>query len=253
MKIAKPKKEIEIVKQQNYPQVIQENIDQLKDLGGKVEKAMEAAKNARGAAGKAKKEVGLFNQKTRIEDLQSSQVELADAVVANAEAHEISFAFQQKLAKITRGLFEMGISNMAANRTVVRQLELKLRNASKEELSELVRKEIESVIRQLKAQEDVWEKIKLLFDNIKEQEGVIKDNSENIDALKKSHTNNKNRISKLEKRSDEYEKKLVNTISTISNNFIPLSKKMKLIIIPIIIGSVGILLGIINLVLYFTK
>ena len=81
---------------------------------------------------------------------------MAQAIVMGAKAQKVAFEFQTKLAEITKFLFNLGISNIVYNRMVVRELELRLSGASKEKISELARKELTTVVKQLKDQEDMY-------------------------------------------------------------------------------------------------
>jgi hypothetical protein len=145
--------------EKDLPVMIQGQISKLNDLDKSVKKAMEAAALAKDSAKSAKnKSAGLFKKKAAIEELQSAGIDLAEAVQSGAEAQRISFEFQTKLAKIAKYLFGLGVSNIASNRFVVRELEMKLKGASQEELSELARQELILVVKQLKEQEDILRK-----------------------------------------------------------------------------------------------
>lgn len=71
-------------------------------------------------------------------------------------------------------MFALGAANIAANRSVVRELELKLKGATKEELDEFARNEILTVIKQLKAQEDIMKKQSDLTEKVKAHEVTLK-------------------------------------------------------------------------------
>ncbi|GHT71286.1 hypothetical protein FACS1894110_24130 [Spirochaetia bacterium] len=147
------------VDEKDLPTAIQDQIEKLNELSKSVAKAVQAADKATNSAKKARgMSAGLFKKKAAIEELQSAGVDLADAVASEAEAQKISFEFQKKLAEFSKFLLALGISNIANNRTIVRQLELKLKGASKGKLSELVSQEIMNVVRQLKEREDILSK-----------------------------------------------------------------------------------------------
>ena len=161
-------------------QEYKENLDIAK------KKAIEAQTHALGSS---EKKTGVFKNKTAIESLQETTLSLADAQLIAAEAQEKSFEYQKKLAEITKYLFGLGVSNIAANRCVVRELEMRLSNAKEEEIDELAREEIKNLVRELKLQEDIMqkqsnlnEKLKNLDDKIKEFEG----NKEEKDSYIKS-------------------------------------------------------------------
>ena len=52
-------------------------------------------------------------------------------------------------------MIAFSVTNIATSRTIVRELEKRLEGASKEELSELARTELENVVSQIKAQQDI--------------------------------------------------------------------------------------------------
>ena len=144
------------LKTSQVPSIIQEQFNGLKALKDNVTKASQKAEAAKKSAQAAKEmSAGLFQKKQAIESLQEATADLADAQICSAEAQEVSFTYQQKLAEMTKLLFALGVSNIAMNRSIVRELELKLKGASEEELDELARREIISVVTQLKAQEDI--------------------------------------------------------------------------------------------------
>ena len=104
------------------------------------------------------KPTGLFQKEEAIEALQSATVQISEAKTASAEASNVSFEYQKKLGEMTRFLFGLGVSNIAMNRSVIRELELRLKGASVEELDALAQQELLGVIKQLKAQEDIMKK-----------------------------------------------------------------------------------------------
>lgn len=55
-------------------------------------------------------------------------------------------------------MFGLGVSNIAVNRTIVRELELRLEHASEEEIDDMARQELLNVVHDLKAQEDITKK-----------------------------------------------------------------------------------------------
>lgn len=145
--------------EKDLPILIHGQIEKLNKLDQSVKKAIAAAEKAKDSAKDAKdKSAGLFKKKAAIEELQSAGMKLAEAVQLGAEAQKISFEFQTKLAEITKYLFGLGVSNIASNRSVVRELEMRLRGASQEELSELAQQELITVVKQLKEQEDILRK-----------------------------------------------------------------------------------------------
>jgi hypothetical protein len=170
------------------PGIISEQVVLLNDLDKKVKAATKRAEAAKLSADLAAgKSAGLFQKKAAIEAIQLSQTDIAKAVVSGAEAQKIAFEFQTQLAQITKYLFGLGVTNLALNRSVVRELKLKLEGASAEEFSDLAKQEILNVIRQLKAQEDLLQKqeeldkkIKLVHDENIRQDDLLKEQNEAI-------------------------------------------------------------------------
>lgn len=151
------------------PSLIQSQIGKLNELNACVKSALDAAEQAEKcakAAGELSAGRGFFKDKKReaIEELQSAGINLAGAVQSGAKAQKTAFEFQTRLVEVTKYLFSLGVSNIAANRVVVRELEARLRGASEAELSELARQEIMAVVIQLKEQEDLLKKLEDLRD-----------------------------------------------------------------------------------------
>lgn len=176
------------VDEKMLPELIQGQIGKLKELNEGVITALEAAKKAEDKAEAAKKlSAGwsLFGgeKKKAIEGLQQAGIELAGAVQSGAKAQKLSFDFQKRIADVTKYLFDLGVGNIAANRVVVRELELRLSGASKEQLSDLARQEVVSVIGQLKEQEDLLRKQERMQERIKEHDSKVKHLLDRTDDL----------------------------------------------------------------------
>ena len=113
--------------------------------------------------------------------------------------------------------------NIASHRSIVRQLELQLRNASEEELSELARREIENVILQLRAQEDMQKKIDNQDEIIREHRGDILSLHEEIDRFENSCSNILNEINSVKQEVlldiDKQNKNFIDLQNDIRQNF----------------------------------
>ena len=150
------------------PDLIHGKFEKVEELKKNVEKAIKKAKLAKESAEVAKDHsAGLFQKKGAIEALQTVTHDLAEAQILSAQAQELSFEYHQKIAELTKYLFKLGVSGIAVNRSVVRTLELKMNGASQEELDEFARQEIAEVVRQLKEQEDLMRKHKMLSEKVK--------------------------------------------------------------------------------------
>lgn len=185
------------VRLEDLPSEITKTFNGIADIEKKVKETEAKAKNAQESANKAKNKnagwsFGGRDKKEAIEALQTAAVDQADALSSSMDATKELFEYQEKMTRAIKYLFCLGVTNMAANRTVVQQLEMKLRNASRSELSELARKEIKNVILQLKAQEDIQNRIsgheELLRKHKNCFEEHVKKVNADFEALKKQHS-----------------------------------------------------------------
>ena len=149
---------------EQLPAIIGNTFKHISEVDRKISNAVSRAEEAKKLADEAsQKNAGWSffgsDKKEAIEALQSATVSQANALSDSVDANKELFNNQKKMSEALRYLFGLGVANIAANRTVVRELELKLKNASQEELSELARQEITNVILQLRAQEDMQYKL----------------------------------------------------------------------------------------------
>ena len=149
---------------EQLPTIIGNTFKHISEVDRKISNAVSRAEEAKKLADEAsQKNAGWSffgsDKKEAIEALQSAAISQANALSDSVDANKELFNNQKKMSEALRYLFGLGVANMAANRTVVRELELKLKNASQEELSELARQEITNVILQLRAQEDMQYKL----------------------------------------------------------------------------------------------
>lgn len=173
----------------NLPSIISEQADTLKKFSSEKEKAEEFAKIAKDKAAKASelKLKWYKSDKKAIETLQSAAQSEAEAIEQLSEAIKAAFDNQSKIKKVSDLLLGIGLANTTLNRMVIRELEMKLSNASKEQLSELARQELESVIKQLKAQEDMMRRIERQKESILKLESSIKEIADNNHKLSLRH------------------------------------------------------------------
>ena len=183
--------EISNVSADQLPKVIGETYSEISAIDEKIKSAISKANEAKKLADEASQknaDRSLFhdNKREAIEALQKSNQSLADALSENVVANEQLFQNQQKMAMGLSYLFGLGVMSIAANRTVVRELEMKLRDASEEELSDLARQEIYNVVLQLRAQEDMQYKIDKVEANIREINGQIEALFSEVNSFKSS-------------------------------------------------------------------
>lgn len=160
------------------PYIIQEQVGKLKELDEGVKRAIDAATKAEQRAKNAGNQSAGWDllgrkKKVAIEELQSAGMELADAVQLGAKAQKLSFELQTRLGDVTKYLFNLGTNSLAANRIVLRELELRLSGASEEVIGNLARQELDSLVRQLKEQEDLLSRQEQTMKILKEHDQKI--------------------------------------------------------------------------------
>ena len=162
------------VSEAEVPEIIGSQFTVMQEYKENLDIAKKKAIDAQALAlGSSEKKTGVFKNRTAIESLQETTLSLADAQLIAAEAQEKSFEYQKKLAEITKYLFGLGVSNIAANRLVVKELEMRLSNAKEEEIDELAREEIKNLVRELKMQEDIMQKQSILNEKIKQLDSKL--------------------------------------------------------------------------------
>lgn len=177
---------VENISEENLPEIIKTEVESLSEYKKKKQKAKEKAEEAKKIADEMKG-VKVFKTKAAVEDLQAAAKAFGEAQVLAAEAQEKSFEYQEKLAAAAKYLFALGVTNMSMNRSVVRELRATLEGANPESLDELAQQELENVISQLLAQEDIMFKqekmadtIDIIDDEVAEHRVQIKSNTERI-------------------------------------------------------------------------
>lgn len=196
------------IKEEELPEIISKQFIKLEELENNVQKAVQSAVKAKEQAQNAKVSAGVGKKKYAIEVLQDAVEGSSDALITLSEAQKISFEYQSKLAQITKYLFGLGVSNIAMNRSVVKELMLKLKEASEEDISELAWQELKNVVLQLKSQEDFMEKQEFLTKKVKEQDGKISKNEQEINNLGKQGRDRETKISDIGVKIEECKKNL---------------------------------------------
>jgi len=97
--------------------------------------------------------------KAKAEKTQEILSDIIGAINNNAYATKALFNNQVKLAVLSQKLYGLGIMGIAANRLVVREIKKRLEHASQEELNELARHELESVVNELQQQQRLEKKV----------------------------------------------------------------------------------------------
>ena len=217
-------KDNELPTEQQLPAIITSQYNNIVELEDSVVKSMNLAKNAESSAKKASDVTVHWygGRKEAIEQLQNASEYSSKALISLAEAQQKSFDYQKQLTNITTYLFGLGASSIAMNRCVVRELSLKLKGTSDEDISDLAKQELKNVILQLKAQEDIMQKQTFLTGKVKEQAGQLKEIDKQLNAIEHSDkiqderiaknaeriTNHSKVLSAQQKKDDEHDKRI---------------------------------------------
>lgn len=196
------------VKEQALPSMLTSQFDKLSILEKNVKKTLNMAEEAKKKAENAEVKVGFFDhsKKEAIALLQTASKGLAEGLFIAAEAQNVSFEYQTKLTEITKVLFGIGLSNLAMNRSIVRELELKLKGASEEEISDLAKQELRNVIMQLKNQEDMMQKHSKLVNKMKEHQYQFERIEEQLDHIKNLNEEQANTLAFYSEKILKYDK-----------------------------------------------
>lgn len=158
----------------DLPNLVKNHFKMLDEVEKSVIRAMEKAESAHDQAS-CWINAGFGHKKEAIEKLQDIAEGLADSQLSAAEAQKLQFEYQTQLAKITQALFGLGMVSIAANRSVVQEVKMRLKNASEDEINELERNELQKVMLQLQQQYDVMQKQEKLDKKIQKQQTNIED------------------------------------------------------------------------------
>ena len=140
----------------NSPTSFPDKITKTLDGISKIEKAQ---KEAEAKAKKAKESADIAKTKSAKWSLTGNNKKEAIEALQTIDASKELFNNQKDISQAISYLFVLGAANITANRIVVRELQMRLQNASQEELSDFARQELENVICQLRAQEDMQKRI----------------------------------------------------------------------------------------------
>lgn len=173
------------IRPEDLPAAINAAVRNINEIGEKINDATQKAEIAKKAADEAaEKNAGWSfwgrDKREAIEALQEAVVGQANALSYSVDASRVLFEHQKRMIQAIRYLFGMGVANMAANRTIVKELEHRLRYSSRSELGGLARQELINVILQLRAQEDVRQ----MLNN---HDALFREHRDEINHIKQSH------------------------------------------------------------------
>jgi len=135
---------------------------------------------------------------------------LMDAVDGNAEASKYLFNEVVHLSTFSKELYALGLMGVAANRIVVREIKARLEKASQEEIDDLARQELESVMNELIRQKAIEDKIEGIEDKI---EGLVSDIASATNKISELDTT----LSSASERLSEHDTALSSLNGDISN------------------------------------
>ena len=208
-----------IVDVSKIPALVNEQVKKLKALDEKVQDVLANAKDAKDSADRARncKKGGVFGiaRADALETISDAVKALGDANENNAQGLSEVFGFMQSLAEISKGLFGLASMSMVAHNTVVQQLELEMRGASGEKLSELAQNELERTISILKNQGNVLaeqDKQKKRLEAMQLRLNALSNEGEQhdvrLDAGEKKDAEHDDRLNAGEQKDAEHDRRL---------------------------------------------
>ena len=195
-----------IISTENIPvdeMILYEDVDDPKTYIGKIEEHESKAKENYTELEKMKKAHfwTIGRNKAKVEQTQIVLEDIIKAINNNANATKALFYKYAKLAEYSNILYGIGIMGIASNRIVVREIKKRLEHASQEELNELARHELESVVNELQQQQRLEKKVD---ENhlcvLKELESANNKINNNRDYYEKKFEEVKDELANLEKQ-----------------------------------------------------
>lgn len=156
----------------NIAPTVLSKIETISQSAENVEKALEAARKAKDSADAASKKSAGWSltgkdKKEAIEALQNSGIELALGIQNIADAQKVMFDNLINITDATKYLFGLGVANIATTRVVIDTITSGLKDASIVKISQRAKESLLGVVQQLKAQEDLFNKIEKLSNKCK--------------------------------------------------------------------------------------
>lgn len=156
----------------NIAPTVLSKIETISQSAENVEKALEAARKAKDSADAASKKSAGWSltgkdKKEAIEALQNSGIELALGIQNIADAQKVMFDNLINITDATKYLFGLGVANIATTRVAIDTITSGLKDASKQKISQRAKESLLGVVQQLKAQEDLFNKIEKLSNKCK--------------------------------------------------------------------------------------
>jgi len=148
--------------------------------------AIDRAKSAYAKSEEAKQiKAGILSgNKNAIESLQSAVVKLAEAGETQVTALMAQLIYLQRLARLSKEIMALGVSNIHSIRTIISKLEGKLKDPCAN-LDNIEINEFKKLICELKQKEDIFSRIERQKEGLQVHENVLIQHSKDIDSIKK--------------------------------------------------------------------
>lgn len=161
------------IREEDMPDVISKQFQSLLETDKRIQEAEERCEAAKEAAARQILAKGL-KQNEAINSTQDAVKSLAEAQTALSDSQKILFENQQMMANGIRYLLVLGASSISMNRLVIAELESKLKQASKEQLSAKARQELVGVVKMLREQENAFSKQDRMSEQISDTKKTVR-------------------------------------------------------------------------------
>ena len=257
------------ISEEELPNVISEQFKAITDIDKLIQEAKNRCNNAKETA-ESMIIAKTINKKDAINATQDAVRSIADAQSALYESQKMLFEYQQKMANGMRYLLVLGASSIAMNKVVIAELEAKLKQATKEQLSQKSREELINVIKLLREQESAFSKQDRMSEQISKHSQIINKHEDELlninkfnveqDNVNKKHNEiikentlrneiQDNQIAAIVKKDIEQDTEIKRQSDVDIQHENELKKLKTLSYIGIGIGIVATILSIINIIL----
>ena len=154
------------ISEEELPTVISEQFKTIIEIDKKIQDASHKCEEAKIIANQLILAKGM-NQKDAINSTQDAVRAIAISQESLSEAQRVLFENQQRMAEAIRYLLMLGASSIVTCKTVISELEAKLKQASTEKLSTQSREDLIGLIKLLKDQESVLTKQERITEQVK--------------------------------------------------------------------------------------
>ena len=188
------------IKTVELPNFVTKQVDSITQSSKDIEKSTKKAAELKEKANELKEKVGIFRKREAILDLQKVVKGIVDDLDMYCDALSSFQTNFENLSKTSEVLLGLSLVNSAQRNMVIRTIQLKLENASKEKLTELSKLELRRVLEQLNAQQELEKRVTSLkekYDTLKQQMNTLQDDIKDqlekqdndvVDRLKESKT-----------------------------------------------------------------